>query len=143
MAIIAEAVTRGPRLHFFGYYDKTPWDVSGRYLLALEADFMDRRPGPDDVATVGMVDLAEGNRFVPLGETRAWNWQQGCMLQWLPGSPDEIIFNDRDGDHFVARIVNVQTGARRTLPLPVYAVSPNGTDAVSLNFSSLYDVRPG
>jgi hypothetical protein len=143
LAIIAEAVTRGPRFHFFGYYDKTPWDVSGRYLLALEAGFMDRRPGPDDVATVGMVDLAEGNRFVPLGETRAWNWQQGCMLQWLPGSPDEIIYNDRDSDRFVARIVNVQTGARRTLPVPVYAVSPNGTDAVSLNFSRLFDVRPG
>src|SRR5439155_9256544 len=76
------AVTGGPRHHSFGYYDKTPWDASGRYLLALEAPFCDRSPGPRDVATLGVVDLLESERFIPFGETRAWNWQQGCMLQW-------------------------------------------------------------
>ena len=33
------AVTRGPRHHFFGYYDKCPWDASGRYMLAVETTF--------------------------------------------------------------------------------------------------------
>jgi hypothetical protein len=39
------AVTRGPKAHFFGYYDKPPWDVSGRRMLALEAEPLDRMPG--------------------------------------------------------------------------------------------------
>src|SRR5438045_1609000 len=78
------AVTRGPGHHSFGYYDKTPWDVSGRYLLASRAPFCHRSPRADEPATLGLVDLHDGDRFLPFAETLAWNWQQGCMLQWLP-----------------------------------------------------------
>ena len=53
-----ESLTRGPRHHFFGYYDKFRWDSTGRYVLALEATIMDRPPSADDAAVVGMVDLA-------------------------------------------------------------------------------------
>jgi len=43
--IPARPATRGPKHHFFGYYDKCPWDATGRLLLALEVDFMGRPPG--------------------------------------------------------------------------------------------------
>ena len=33
LKLTAKAVTKGPKHHFFGYYDKTPWDKTGRYLL--------------------------------------------------------------------------------------------------------------
>ena len=36
-----DSLTRDPRRHFFGYYDKCPWDSTGRYALALETDFAD------------------------------------------------------------------------------------------------------
>ncbi len=138
------AVTRGPRHHFFGYYDKPPWDGTGRYLLALETAFMDRPPTPADAATIGLVDTEQGDVFTPLTTTRAWNWQQGCMLHWLPTAPDrEIIFNDREENRFVAVIVNVQTGARRVLPHPIYALSPDGRTAITPNFSRLAVQRPG
>src|SRR5213592_3915160 len=105
------AVTRGPGHHSFGYYDKSPWDTTGRYLLALEAPFCDRSPGPGDVATLGVVDLAEGEQFRPFAETRAWNWQQGCMLQWLPPAADRlVIYNDRDGQRFVSVICDALSG---------------------------------
>ena len=136
-------ITQGPRHHFFGYYDKTPWDATGQSLLALEVPFMDRPPTPDDIATIGVVDPVRCT-FVPVTETRAWNWQQGCMLHWLPTAPDrEIIFNDRDGDHFVSVIMDVRTGARRTLPLPIYALAPDGHAAIVPNFSRLATQRPG
>ena len=139
----ARAVTSGPKFHFFGYYDKTPWDSSGRFLLALETGFMDKRPGENDTATVGMVDLQDNNRFIRLAETRAWNWQQGAMLQWIPNASGEIVFNDRQDGQFVGVVLNVRTGTTRHLSRPVYAISPNGRDGVSLSFSRLFDERPG
>jgi hypothetical protein len=69
--------------------------------------------------------------------------QQGCMLQWLPTEPDrKIIYNDREGDQFISVILDIHTGERRTLPLPVYSVSRSGQFAVSLNFSRLRRWRP-
>src|SRR5262245_15347886 len=79
----ARRVTSGPRHHFFGYYDKCPWDASGRYLLAHATDFAARTPKPGEVATIGMVDLECDCRFIPLDQTTAWSLQQGAMLQWL------------------------------------------------------------
>lgn len=138
------AVTRPPGHHSFGYYDKSPWDRTGRYLLALRAGFCDRSPGPDDVATLGVVDLDNDNRFDAFAETRAWNWQQGCMLQWLPPADRLVVFNDRDGDHFVSVVCDAFTGrVVRRLPLPVYAVNHAGDTGLTLNFSRLHTQRPG
>ncbi|MHC4479668.1 MAG: hypothetical protein ACYS1C_01665 [Planctomycetota bacterium] len=138
------AVTHGPKHHFFGYYDKSPWDASGRYLVGLEAEFADRPPRPEDAATVGLIDTAEGNAWKPVAQTRAWNWQQGNMLQWLPSAPDHlIVYNARQGRHPVAVVMDAFTGRERVLPRPIYAVSPTGEMAVSLSFARLADTRPG
>ncbi len=90
-----------------------------------------------------MVDLEDKDRWIELGESRAWNWQQGCMLQWLPGSKSEVFWNDRQGQQFVCHILDVQTRKRRTLPAPVYAVSPDGRWGLAPDFRRLNDVRPG
>lgn len=138
-----KAVSRGPKHHFFGYYDKTPWDASGRFLLALEVDFLDGLPGPNDVAVVGVIDLERGNLFAPIGETRAWNWQQGTMACWMPSAPDRlIIYNDREEDHFVSVLVDIKSGARRTLPMPIYTISPDSRFALTINFARLWHTRP-
>jgi len=138
-----QRVTRGPQHHFFGYYDKSPWDHEGRYILALETTFMDRPPTADDAATIGVVDLREDCAFRPLTLTHAWNWQQGCMAQWLPKSRRFIIYNDLQGGHFVSVIRSIEGGDAYTLPLPVYAVSHNGRRALTLNFARLARTRPG
>jgi len=136
-------ITRGPRYHWFGYYDKLQFSVDDRFVLGNEVDFEGRSPTGDDVIRVGMVDLQDGDHWIELGTTRAWNWQQGCMLQWLPGSSEEVVWNDREGDGFVAHVVNVRTGARRTLPGPVYCLGPDGRTAVAPDFRRLNDCRPG
>lgn len=143
MPPVIRRVTRGPKHHFFGYYDKRQWDPSGRYLLGYETDFMNRPPRPTDTAVIGLIDLNEGDAFTPLARTRAWCWQQGAMLQWLPGSQTEIIYNDRISDRFVSVILDVKSGERRTLPRPIYTVSNDGSWALSLNFSRLNVTRPG
>ncbi len=137
------AITRGPRFHWFGYYDKLQFDPACRYVLGMEVDFEHRSPRPEDLVRLGMIDLGEGDRWIPLAETKAWNWQQGAMLQWLPGSDREVIYNDRDGDRYIAVILDVRSGRKRKLPAPVYAVSPDARWAVTTDFRRLADTRPG
>lgn len=136
-------VTHGPKHHFFGYFDKFPWDKSGRYLLSQETSFTARQPLPGEKATVGMIDLQSKDEFIPLAETDAWCWQQGCMFQWINDRDDSVIYNDREGDHFVSRILNVRTGETKTICRPIYCLSPDGNWALSLNFSRLDRERPG
>ncbi|MCR4414428.1 MAG: twin-arginine translocation signal domain-containing protein [Thermoguttaceae bacterium] len=137
------AITGGPKFHWFAYYDKLQFDATGRYALGMEVEFERRSPDPSDTIKIGMIDLADGDRWIELGRSRAWCWQQGCMLQWRPGSADEVLFNDREGDRFVCRILNVKTRKLRTLPHPIYAVSPDGRWAVATDFRRLADTRPG
>jgi hypothetical protein len=136
-------ITKGPGFHWFGYYDKLQFDPTNRFVLGNKVDFEHRSPTADDVIEVGMVDLQEGDRWIPLGKSRAWCWQQGCMLQWIPGTESRIIWNDREGDRFVSRIMDVKTGEKHTLPVPVYALSPDGREAVSCDFARVADCRPG
>lgn len=135
-------VTHGPKHHFFGYYDKCPWDSTGRFMLTLEVDFMNRLPEPEDVAVIGIIDFHDNNTFVPVAETRSWNWQQGAMLQWV-SSDRLIIYNDCEKNHFVSILLDIKTGKRRILPLPVYTLSHDGRFALSINFSRLHHTRRG
>ncbi len=137
------AITRGPKFHWFGYYDKLQFDPTGRYALGMEVDFEHRSPRADDAIRLGMVDTAGGDRWIELGESRAWNWQQGSMLQWLPGSSSEVIWNDRQGSRFVSHILDVRTRKRRTLDSPVYSLSPDARTAITTDFRRLNDTRPG
>ena len=136
-------ITRGPKFHWFGYYDKLEFDPTNRFVLGMEVDFEHRTPQPTDSIRVGMVDLTDGDRWIELGQSSAWCWQQGCMLQWIPGSQSEIVWNDRDGDHFVCHILDVNSGKKRTIPTPIYALCPDGKTAVTTDFSRLHDTQPG
>lgn len=130
--------------HFFGYYDKCPWSRDGRFLLAHETEFMDHLPDGRETALIGIIDLRGDKKFKALAETRAWNWQQGAMLQWLgPDFSTSIIFNDFRNGRFVSVITELATGRERIMPEPACAVSPDGQCALSVNFSRLNDLRWG
>lgn len=136
-------ITDPPGQHFFGYYDKCPWDPSGRYVLLLETDVTDRVPDQSDSATVCLLDQETGDldRVV---ETSAWNFQTGAMAQWLEGgSSPEYVFNDREDGSFVSKRYGTSTGLQRTYDEPIYTVSPDGRRALSINFNRLSTLRPG
>jgi len=136
-------ITRGPKHHWFGYYDKLEFDPSGRYVLGMEVDFEHRQPEADDEIRVGMVDLEADDRWIELGASRAWCWQQGCMLQWRPGSKSEVLWNDRLDDRFVCHILDVFSGRKRTIPHPIYTLSPDGRWGFAPDFARLDRCRPG
>ncbi len=136
-------ITRGPRHHWFGYYDKRQFDPSDRFVLSNEVPFEHRSPTADDAITVGYVDLANDDKWTSIGESRAWCWQQGCMLQWVPNTASTVIWNDREGDQFVSRLLDVKSGVGRTLPHAIYTLSPDGKTAITTDFRRLNELRPG
>jgi len=130
--------------YFFGYYDKCPWNCDERLILAQRSTFMDRDPGASDVLQIGVIDTANKCRFTPITSTRAWNWQQGCMLRWLPGKEnDTIVFNDRRDGRFVTVIHSLTTGAEDVIGFASYDIAPKGRDVVTGNFARVHASRPG
>lgn len=136
-------LTTPPGFHWFAYYDKLETDPSGRYVLAMKTDFEGRSPKAGDEIEIGMVDTQDGCKWVKLGTSKAWGWQQGCQLQFIPQSKSKVIWNDREGGKFVSRIVDVQTRKMRTINTPVYALSPDGKWAVTVDYSRVNDMRKG
>lgn len=130
--------------YFFGYYDKSPWDASDRYMLCLRAKKTHSSVAPKEVAEVLLFDTHDENSYKHLGETRAWNVQQGCMLQWLgPDYTNKIIYNDyRDGE-YCSVILDIKSNKERLISMPVYSVSQDGKSALSLDFSRLHRLRKG
>ena len=122
----------------FWFFDGLQFDESGRYALAMKVDFQNRDVTPADRGEIGYIDLQDNNKWTKIGETRAWNWQQGCRLTWR-GNSHEMLWNDRteDGSHFVCRAYDFKTGASRTLPRPIYDVSRDGKFALTHNFERM------
>jgi hypothetical protein len=138
-----ERITREPEHNFFGYYDLQPWSGDGRYHLCNRVGFMDRMQVKTDRAELGMIRMTD-HQFIPLASTYAWNFQQGTMLQWNPANPnEEIIYNVCLRDTYKCAIKNITTGVTRLLPRPLANVSQDGRYGLSVNFSRMFDFRPG
>jgi hypothetical protein len=131
------------RHYFFGYYDVPALSPDGRRHLFHRVSFRDRLPGAEDAAELGVLDLATGEAGV-FATTRAWNFQQGAMLQWWGGAPDTVIYNSvgRDGA-YRAVIQGLADGVRREADRAVASVSADGRLGLSINFDRMYDFRPG
>ena len=136
------AVTGGPHDHLLAnYFAINAWSPDNRYLLTLETDLKDRMPDGQP-CTLGLVDLGDGNRFIPVTTTCCWNFQEAAMAHWLPWAKDTFVFNDvRDG-RFCAVVMNWRTKEERHFPYPVSAVSEDGEWALSINYARLFITRP-
>lgn len=135
----------GKQHHFFGYYNKSTWDRSDRYILANRVPMMDARLTPELVSEVGYFDTQDSDRYHAVGTTTAWNWQMGCQLQWLDDAPGpQLIYNCRSGDGtgiypgLRSAIHDIASGRTRILPLPIYVVAPNSSYALCLDYRRLY-----
>jgi hypothetical protein len=138
-------VTSGPAHHFFGYYDKSPWNASGRLLLTHQAGFNDRAPVAGDGVGIGIVAGAAGRRrFERVATSSAWNWQQGAMSMWQAADlENRFSYNDLRDGHFVGVLHDIDRGELGTLDRPIYASLPDGQTAFSANFARLAVHRPG
>ncbi len=123
--------------YFFGYYDRNPWNGDVTRHLVMKIPQITRLPERGERAEIGLLDR-RGN-YEPLTTTRAWCHQQGCMELFLKHRPDCFLYNDYEEseNRLVARIFQLGKGIVGRYELPVYAMSPDGKWAVSLDFSRI------
>ena len=130
--------------YFFGYYDKSPWDATGRYVLCMRANNTWSDVSPKEPLEIILIDTKNNNSWKKIANSKTWNVQMGCMAQWLgPTFDKEIIYNDFRNNEYCSIILNVFTGEERIINSSVYSVSSDGQFALTLDFSRLYNLRPG
>ena len=136
--------TSGEQEHFFGYYDKSPFDAESRRLLCHAVKFPSTRmPTINDQAEIAYWDLQSAQR-IPVTHTSAFNWQQGAMLQWLgPDFSSRIVFNDYRDGRYVAIVHQMDTGEQKILDNTIYSVTPDGRWAIGVNYERLFWCRHG
>ena len=149
-----EQITFGPKHHFFGYIGQSqtiPWNKDERYIVALQTDFHDHMPEPDEEAEIVLIDTEQGNLISQIDRTLAWNFQQGTMFYWNPDSPlTQLFFNDRDpqtGKVFtVLYDVREQKRIREfrfcNTPVGNSGVAQKGGTFLGLNYGRLARLRP-
>ena len=130
--------------YFFGYYDKSPWNATGRYMICMRAKDTWSVPDPLDTADIMLIDMENNNGIRKVATTHSWNVQQGCMAQWLgPDFSSRILYNDMREGKYCSVVLDITTGEERVLPMPAYTVSADGKTALSLDFSRLHSLRLG
>jgi hypothetical protein len=130
--------------HFFGFHDLTPWNADSDELVCLRTDVAeDHVPTHQDEAEVVIVNEADGT-VNPVGRTRAWNWQKAARQRWLPALGRRVIaFNASNAKGFECRLLDLDVGTTRVLPLPLYDISDEHGFGLTLNFRRLVRCQPG
>lgn len=121
---ISEAIERLEHVGqntFFGYYDKSPVNVSSNFIIYQQSS-SDTSHEPDTSNDVYVcLCLFPSNTLILKVKVSAYNWQQGTKLQWINNK--QFVFNDFDEVHncYVSRIVDVESECIvRTLEKPIY-----------------------
>ncbi|MBT3594721.1 MAG: hypothetical protein HN505_02005 [Verrucomicrobia bacterium] len=148
-----EQITSGKRHHFFGYIGQcqtVPWNASGRYILAMEINTIDRMPLAEEAATIVLIDTQNDHAIIPVDETHAWNPQQGTMFYWNPNKPEsQFFFNDRNlktGRVFTV-LYDIETRQRvheyryEDTPIGNGGVASDGSSFLGLNYGRLSRLR--
>ncbi len=130
--------TDGQHPEWGGYYNYDFLSADHTKLLCNRSCMDGRAVQQGDMVEVGYYDLTTGT-WHSLDVSDSFNWPQATMLQWIPGSDDKkVIFNLSKDGHLISRIVDIETGEKRDLCYPVYGMTPDGKQAITLNLERSY-----
>jgi hypothetical protein len=137
------AMAENNRECFFGYYNSSPWSPSEKYIIYLSSPSINEHPTSANEAVIRHFNF-DLQKDIPICKTRAWNWQQGCMLKWL-NNPKKLtfIYNDFRNGKYLSIIKNLNTGEEQILPAAYYALNEKDNEALSLSFQRLHYFRLG
>jgi hypothetical protein len=131
------------RHRFVGYYDHSPLKLDDEDLLPVQSTCHRgwRRPSPDIAVRIEIINHKANKVVRELGETYAWNWQQGARALWL--NAETVIFNIYEPvtDRYRARMVNTDGKHLGDLPIPVQELDKEGR-IYSLSYEALSAIRP-
>ena len=128
---------------FFGFHDKSPFSSDGSRLLSHRNMIGDRTVQAGDKVEVGFFSGTDWEDFHPLGQTDAWNWQLGSMLQWVGPDGDKVSFNTVHEGRPEAVVADIGGEILERWPSPIVHLSPQGTHACSYDFLRVEEAMPG
>lgn len=138
-----EQISNDNSEHLFGYYDKCPWNRDEDKIIYLEVSRTHKDVAPKEEAKIILKNL-KSNEETVIASTKAWNVQQGCMLQWLgPDFNSKILYNDFIEGELRTVILNIQTNEKQIINFPIYTVDKSGKWGLTLDFYRLHRMRPG
>ena len=129
--------------YFTGYYDRDVFSSNGSRLLVCRADFTDRIPQVGDALELGYVDWKENNRFQPICKSYAWNWQQGCMLQWYQQDSQTIIYNTIIDRELKCNIAQINGDLIDTYDIAYYSKTSDNKFLFCIDNNRHYHIRSG
>lgn len=130
------------KTEWFGYYNYDVISRDGQKMLCNRAEFDGRAIEKGDTIDLGWYDLKSGEWHY-IDTSDSFNWQQGAMLQWMPGEnqEDQVIYNISKDNHFKSVICNIKTGEKKYIDFPTYCVTPDGKYSITLNYERSYWCR--
>lgn len=134
--------TKDPSAEWFGYYNYDTLNHDCTKMLCNRAKSEVAEIKKEDTIELGYYDIPEG-LWHKIGKSDSWNWQQGAMMQWLPGKGNEskVIFNSSHDGHLTSCIHDVSTGEDKEIDWPIYGLTPDGKKSISLDLERSYWCR--
>lgn len=122
---------------FIGFHDIIPWSADNSALLVhrMPAGFSEMAH-TEEAVEICLWRPADQS-FEVLGQTTAWNFQQGARLQWLPGKNGVVVYNTIENGRAAAVLHDVASGQKRSIAGGVYVFSPDGAYSISPDFEVL------
>lgn len=127
---------------WFGYYNYDTLNHDQSQMLCNHASFDGIKVEKGMTIEVGIYDIAAG-KWEKAGESDSFNWQQGAMLQWLPGEGNEnkIIYNLSDNGRLISRIYDIKQKQSRDINWPIYGLTPDGKKSIAVDLERSYWCR--
>ena len=104
---------------FFGYYDKSPENKSGTFIVYHRTNQDTSLPtSPSDYIEIVIKSLITNSERV-VDRSYSYNWQQGCRTMWI--SDSEIVYNMYciEKDDYFARVYCIDNNSYRDLPCAI------------------------
>lgn len=123
---------------WFGYYNYDTLNSEHSKLLCNRIKEDGIKPRANLRIEVGYYDISS-REWHHVGFSDSWNWQQGCMSQWL--NDEEIIYNSSENNHHIAIIHNIKTGTNRKINWAIYGITPDKKKSIALDMERAHWCR--
>ncbi|MBQ0089036.1 MAG: hypothetical protein KBT27_06870 [Prevotellaceae bacterium] len=125
---------------WFGYYNYDPLNYDQSKLLCQRSSQGACAITKDMSVEIGYYDIPSG-KWHSVGVSDSFNWPQGSMLQWIPGTRNKLIYNTSKNNHHIARIVDVDTNETKDIDWAIYGITPDGKKSITIDMDRAHWTR--